>query len=771
MSIIAIIDCFTLVTLIGAIFTLFILKNNSNLGETRWLIAFTLAITSSYTFFMILEWLNITHELESLENIVGASIPIIWGVTFYAFVQKSVQEEISLNRENLRITLNSIGDAVVATDVKGKITSMNPVAENLIGCSFADAQGKRADSIFEFFDAEHYDKIQNPIKKVLETGKAVKLGNQTLLRGKNSSREYFISDSAAPIFNDEQVIKGAVLVFSDITDHRLREEKIREREERLNLAVSGTQAGLWDWYMQTGKVVYNERWAEIIGYHLIELEPITPDTWRSRVHPEDLIQLEELIDMHKAGKIDHIEYESRLKHRNGEWVWIMARGMIVQRDKLGTPIRMTGTIVDVSKQKNIELELKAQMEENLALNEEYVSQNEELLESIDHIRKINEELNEAKLNAEESYRLKSAFLANMSHEIRTPMNGIIGFSELLKDAKIPDERRMYFASIVIDSSKQLLNIVNDILDVSRIETGKVSLLFEDVVINDLIGILFAFFEPQISGKGIKLVAYKPLNSVQSTVVTDRTRLRQVLSNLINNAIKFTNSGHIKFGYRVIDGYIEFFVEDTGIGIPANLHDKIFEPFRQADLEITSQFGGTGLGLTISKKLVELLGGKIWVESKPGKGSVFYFTVPYNSNTSVETKEIKQEKKIQNKSYNMVVLIVEDDEVNYLFLETILAKSNIKAIRALNGIEAVEICNSNPDIQLVLMDIKLPFMNGYEATKRIKQSKPQLPVIAQTAYAMHEDRDKAYEAGCDAYISKPIITSELLKLIDEFSIKK
>jgi PAS domain S-box-containing protein len=770
MNIIAGIDILSSLAILTAIFIIVISKKQIIKRDIRLLIIGLLLVTLGYLVFMIIEWLGISHSLEAFENIIGALIPLMWAFVIYSFIQYGINRDLTINKENLRITLNSIGDAVIATDIHSRITRMNPAAEILTGWKFIEVKGKIIEDAFSLVNAAARKMINNPVRKALETGKTVKLNNQTVLIGKDKT-EYYIIDSAAPIFSDDQSICGAVLVFSDISESFKQEAKLRESEERFNLALNGTKAGLWDWFIRTGKIIFNNRWAEIIGYKLTELEPLGIDTWQKLTHPEDLIRFEELLEMHFNGKTEYFECEIRLKHKKGYWVWVIARGMVVDRDKQGNPLRITGTQIDISNQKRIEFELKVQMEENIALNEEYLSQNEELIKSIDRISKINEELNEAKLNAEESYRLKSAFLANMSHEIRTPMNGIIGFSELLKSPKLPEEKREYYAGIVIDSSKQLLTIVNDILDISQIETGKVSLVYEDVVINDLINNLFAFFEPQSTSKEIKLLSHKPLSNSLSTIRTDKTRLRQVLTNLLNNAIKFTSEGHIKFGYKVIDGYIEFFVEDTGIGIPEDLYEKVFEPFRQAELEISNQYGGTGLGLTISRKLVELLGGKIWLESQWGKGSVFYFTLPHNPNSSSVKNNEKQEKMISNNFFNMVVLVVEDDDVNYLFLETVLSKNKIKILRAFNGVEAVEICNNNPDIKLVLMDIKLPFMNGYEATKKIKKHNPDLPIIAQTAYAMYEDRNKALEAGCDEYISKPILTSELLKLIKKYSDKE
>ncbi len=237
----------------------------------------------------------------------------------------------------------------------------------------------------------------------------------------------------------------------------------------------------------------------------------------------------------------------------------------------------------------------------------------------------------------------------------------------------------------------------------------------------------------------------------------------MLTNLLNNALKFTEEGEIEFGYLPKGDYLQFYVRDSGVGIPVELHEKIFEPFLQAETEISYNHGGTGLGLSISRKLTELLGGKIWLESKPGTGSVFYFTIPYDHPVGSETVENVPDTYQGLQAHGKLVLIAEDDDTNYLYLETALAKANVRILRACNGIEAVDMCSNNHDIHLVLMDIKLPCMNGYEATKRIKQVKPDLPIIAQTAYAMNEDRMKALDAGCDDYIPKPIRKTDLLSL--------
>lgn len=379
--------------------------------------------------------------------------------------------------------------------------------------------------------------------------------------------------------------------------------------------------------------------------------------------------------------------------------------------------------------------------------------------------KYEEELIEAKEKAELSEKLKSAFLANMSHEIRTPMNGIIGFSQMFMTDSISKEKRSYYAKIVIDSGQQLLSIVNDILDISRIESGEISISEEETSLNDLLMELFAFFRPRTKDKQLNLFPYKGLIDDASIIFTDKEKLRQVFDNLLSNAFKFTGRGQIKFGYELKREELQFFVSDTGIGIDKQMHQDIFDRFRQVELDFTNQIGGTGLGLSISQKIIELMGGQIWVESELDVGSTFYFTIPYKPKFPdlVDAGNILNDSSVNTD----VVLVVEDEEINYLFIEEILAKCNVKIIHSKNGEEAVKACAENDAIVMAFMDIKMPVKDGVSATKEIKVFRPDLPIIAQTAYAMRDDEKKVLDAGFDGYLSKPIQKELLLEYVAKY----
>jgi len=378
----------------------------------------------------------------------------------------------------------------------------------------------------------------------------------------------------------------------------------------------------------------------------------------------------------------------------------------------------------------------------------------------------NEEILRSKEQAMEADRLKTAFLANMSHEIRTPMNAILGFTDLLKDESLPTYKRSEFVDIINKRGKDLLNIINDIIDISKIEAGQIVIQDTECSLNAILFELYNFFESDITlrdKKDIILRLQHGLDNSGCFVLLDDFRLKQIFTNLIGNSVKFTEKGFIEFGYKIEGNKICFYVEDTGIGISEQKQSLIFDRFRQADDSTTKHYGGTGLGLAISKSLVELMNGYMELVSAPDCGSKFSFCLPYRK-VSPKHKETKQaeEKSIIEQNWDAkVILIVEDDHVNFHYLKTLLKKTKAKILRAENGQEAIDICKENQSIQMVLMDMQMPVMNGFEATKIIKEIRKDLPVIAQTAYAMAEDKEKCFAAGCDDYITKPITLNSLL----------
>lgn len=383
-------------------------------------------------------------------------------------------------------------------------------------------------------------------------------------------------------------------------------------------------------------------------------------------------------------------------------------------------------------------------------------------------KKLTSELIEAKEHAEESDRLKSAFLANISHEIRTPMNGILGFAELLKTPELSADVQENYIHIIEQSGNRMLNIINDIVDISKIEAGQMNIHIQDTNVNHLLKDLKVFFTPEAEKKGIILKSHTLLSDEESIIQTDHTKLTQIFSNLIKNAIKFTKSGTIDIGYSIVEplqsrSLLQFYVKDTGVGIPPDQTEMIFERFRQGSASLTRAYEGAGLGLSISKAFVEMLGGKIWVESEPGKGSAFYFQIPVVAQHTI-SKKLQDNISEAPKLRSIHILLAEDDLICMSYIKIILKSENIVLLEASTGTEAVASVKNNPEIDLVLMDMKMPEMDGYEATRLIKQLRPTLPVIAQTAYAFIEDQEKARSAGCDDYISKPIKKQMLLEKI-------
>lgn len=390
-------------------------------------------------------------------------------------------------------------------------------------------------------------------------------------------------------------------------------------------------------------------------------------------------------------------------------------------------------------------------------------------------RKLAEqELIKSKEKAEESDRLKSAFLANMSHEIRTPMNGILGFADLLKEPNLTSKKQQEYIKIIESSGVRMLNIINDIVNISKIEAGLMEVNLTESNVNEQIEYIYTFFKPEVEQKGMQLFFKKSLTSKDAVIKTDQEKIYAILTNLVKNAIKYTNEGFIEYGYRLnMDSKpaeLEFFVKDTGVGILKDQQEAVFERFVQADSSNKMAYHGVGLGLSISKAYVEILGGKIWLESEEGKGSTFYFTIPYN--TELEKKNLVENlvpdyDEANNYTKNLNVLIAEDDKISRILLTKTIKVFSKEIIEAIDGVEALEACKNNPDIDLVMMDINMPNMNGHEATKQIRQFNKNVIIIAQTANAFDSDRKVAMESGCNDFISKPIIKNELLGLINKY----
>lgn len=384
--------------------------------------------------------------------------------------------------------------------------------------------------------------------------------------------------------------------------------------------------------------------------------------------------------------------------------------------------------------------------------------------------KIKKELVRAKEKSEESDKVKNAFLTNISHEIRVPMNSIVGFAELINIGNISPDDRLKYIKIIKHQSNQLLKLIDDISEIAKFEAGEIKINKTSCNLNLLLNELFVYFNQQI--KLLKKDQIEINLSIPDkkgiNVYTDSGRLHQLLSNLLNNAVKYTEKGVIDLGYTQKDEKIEFFVKDTGIGLTKEEQKHIFDRFKKNEETLTRKYEGSGLGLTIARGIVKLLGGKIWIESESGKGSAFYFNIPFEQISDQNLSQIDEEYDIHKFNWKgKIMLVVEDDEVNFKFIEALLNENQTKVLRASNGLQAIELCKTINKIDMILMDIRMPQMDGYEATREIRKFNRTIPIIAQTAFASEEEKERCLEAGCNEQVAKPIDIEELLSKINKF----
>jgi len=500
----------------------------------------------------------------------------------------------------------------------------------------------------------------------------------------------------------------------------ISKEKIIESSRKLDTLIGNLKGMVYrcrndkNWTMEyVSNGIY-----DLSGYQVEDIVNNKKQTWGEVVHPDDRRKVWDNVQL-AIKNCTHYTLVYRIISKTGQTKWVWEQGQGIYKDnKL---VALEGFITDITDQKNIETELVL-----------------------------------AKTTAEQSNQLKTEFLQNMSHEIRTPMNGIIGFARLLNEENLSPEKTKNYTNIIANSSEQLLKIITDILEISKLETQQIKAERNTVNLNDLLTSLFIIFDIKAKENKTPLYLRKTLSDSQSLIFIDEVKLHKIISNILENSIKFTPNGFIEFGYKIQDKNIIIHIADTGIGIDKRKQKKVFERFSQEENDLSKKYGGLGLGLSIARENAKLLGGNITFESEKGEGTTFFITIPYHPVLKDEKSENVEDDKI--KEYN--VLVVEDEEINFLFIETLLKTFEFKLniTHAKNGIEAINLCNNDTD--LVLMDIKIPLLNGYEATKKIKEVRPNLPIIAQTAYSTIKDKDAAIGAGCDDYISKPINRVEL-----------
>ena len=506
----------------------------------------------------------------------------------------------------------------------------------------------------------------------------------------------------------------------------IERKRAKEHIRQLSIAVEQSPISI-EITDLTPKIVYaNSKYFESTGYEFEELIGKNPAVIKSGLTPIE--KYRELWDTILSGKVWRGEFYN--KKKSGELYW---------EDASITPIT-----------------------DDNGKTTHYLAIKEDITER----KKMIAELIIAKEKAEESDYLKTAFLHNISHEIRTPLNAIVGFSVLITEPDLLPEKREYFSSLILKSSDHLLSIISDILSIATVDAGQEKISEKEFDLNSTLRVLYKQFNQNVQEQNLPIDLTLLLPNHETIIIADKSKLVQVLTILINNALKFTLKGSVNIGYCVKGNEVEFFVEDTGIGISPDLHQIIFERFRQVE-GIAQQFGGTGLGLSISKAYVELMSGKIWLKSDSGKGSTFYFTIPHikahETNLSVNHSPMEL---LNETKAAITILVAEDEDSNFILIEEFISDLNAKIIRAINGIEAVNICKSNQGIDLILMDIKMPLMDGDEAIKQIRNFMPNLPIIAQTAYSTETEKKSILAYGCNDFISKPIKKELLISKIRE-----
>ncbi len=668
--------------------------------------------------------------------------------------RKQSEEKLIKNEAVFQSIFDHSPVGEVMVDMNKQFIKCNPAFCNFLGYTEKELNEKRIS------DVTHPEDVEFGMKelKLMTEGKIDTYSTQKRYIRKDGAIVWGEISISLVLDSDKKPLFFLPKI-QDITKHKQAELLLLDSNIRSSKAQEIAHLGSWELDIASGRLVWSDEVYRILGLEPQEFES-SYDAFFEYVHPEDRELVDSSYSNSIASNADGYEIEHRIVRKNtGELRYVYEKCEHV-RDYSGKIVRSLGSILDITDRKMAE-----------------------------------QELIKAKEQAEESDRLKTAFLANMSHEIRTPMNGILGFAELLKDSNLSAAKHKRFIEIIEKSGIRMLNIINDIVDISKIEAGLMDITIKESNINEQLEYIYTFFKPEVEAKGIKLSLKKSLLGNEAIVKTDREKIFAILTNLVKNAIKYTNAGSIEFGCILKPGNnyndtskdlrkarivkveqpveLEFYVKDTGIGIARDRQEVIFERFIQAEVTDGMARQGTGLGLSITKAYVEMLGGKIRVESEEGKGSAFYFTLPYRSGKD-ETINIhnplppdEPKVMVEQTQDGLKLLIAEDDETSEMLISIFLEALGKEIFKVRTGLEAVDACHKNPDLDLVLMDIQLPEINGYEAVRKIRQFNKDVIIIAQTAYGLSGDREKAIEAGCNEFIAKPITKDALTTLIQKY----
>ncbi len=635
--------------------------------------------------------------------------------------RKKAEEKLRISEERFKIVAESAEEWVWEVDKEGLYTYSSPMVENILGYKPEEIVGKK--HFYDFFQEDIREQYNTEAFRVFD--QKLEINDFENANVHKNGQIVILKTNGSPILDKKGNLIGFRGVDTNITQIKQNEEALLYEKYLLHSLMDNSLDNIYFKDINSCFIRINNAQAKLFGLSNPEEAVGKKDSdFFTEEHSSDAYNDEQEIISTGRPVVNKEEMETL---KNGEISWVNSTKLPL-RDSYGKIIGTFGISRDITEQKKTEQEL------------------------IDALKR-----------ATSSDRLKSAFLANMSHEIRTPMNGILGFTSLLKEHDLSGEQQNEYIDIIQKSGNRMLNTVNDIIEISRIEAGEVRISSDTLNINNHLIDLFNFFVPEAENKGLKLIIDK-LPEDELVVSTDKNKLSSIVTNLIKNAIKFTDVGTIKIGCKKNEKFLKFYVEDTGIGIPGNRKDAIFNRFEQADIEDTRVYEGSGLGLAIVKYYVEMLGGKIWVESEENKGSTFFFTISYQPFNTKDVLSTTSGKKLSENKRKLKILVVEDDETSFLYLSTILNDLAEKIQLAKNGLEAVEFCENNSGFDIVLMDIKLPVLDGFKATKKIREFNKEIKIIAQTAYALEGDKEKAIEIGCNDYISKPINKGKLIEMI-------